>query len=180
MILIFIRIMLTWFSGASFGRAHKLLSDVTDPYLNWFHRFPFLRVANLDLSPVAALALLSVVNNVFLTLGRYGRITLGAILAMLISAVWSAASFILSFFIIVLALRFIAYLANRDVYHGFWRIVDMISQPVLYRINRLMFGKRLVRYVPGIVSALGVLAALRIGLELLVRFGLKLLVQLPF
>jgi YggT family protein len=180
MILIFIRIMLTWFSGVHFGRASQFLGSITDPYLDWFHRFSFLRVANLDLSPIVALALLSVVDNVFLTLGRYGHITLGVVLSMVISVVWSTASFILSFFIIVLGLRLIAYLTSRNVYGGFWRIIDSISQPILYRLNRVIFGKRLVRYMTGILTSIGFLLILRIGLELLVRLGRQLLVQLPF
>jgi YggT family protein len=180
MILIFIRIMLTWFTGASYGRAYHLLSGVTDPYLNWFRRFSFLRVANLDLSPIAALAILSVVNNIFLTLGRYGRITLGIILSMLCSVLWSAVSFILSFFIIVLALRLIAYLSNRDVYHGFWRVIDIVSQPILYRFNHLIFGRRLVRYMTGILTSLGILLILRVGLDFLVRLVLNFLARLPF
>jgi YggT family protein len=180
MILIFIRIMLTWFTGANYGRAYHLLSGITDPYLNWFRRFSFLRVANLDLTPVVALALLTVVNNIFLTLGRYGALTIGIILSMLCSVLWSVVSFVLGFFIIVLVLRLIAYLANRDVYHGFWRIIDSVSQPILYRINRMLFGRRLVRFMTGILTSLGVLLVLRVGLELLVRFALDLLVRLPF
>ncbi|WP_010256135.1 YggT family protein [Treponema primitia] len=180
MILIFIRIMLTWFTGANYGKAYHLLSGITDPYLNWFRRFSFLRVANLDLTPVVALALLTVVNNIFLTLGRYGTLTIGIILSMLCSVLWSVVSFVLSFFIIFLVLRLIAYLANRDVYHGFWRIIDTVSQPILYRINRMIFGRRLVRFMTGILTSIGVLLALRVGLELLVRFVLDLLVRLPF
>jgi YggT family protein len=178
-ILIFIRIMLTWFPGAQYGRAAGILSNVTDPYLNWFRRFHFLRVANMDLSPIAAIAALSVANNIFLTLARFGRITLGIILSMLCSVIWSAVSFILNFFIIILALRLAAYLLNRDVYHGFWRVIDRISAPILYRINRVIFGRRLVRYMTGIVVALGSLLILRIGLGFLIRLGLIFLARLP-
>jgi YggT family protein len=180
MILISIRIVLTWFTGASYGGAYHLLRGVTDPYLNWFRRFSFLRVANLDLSPIAALAILSVANSIFLTLGRYGRITLGIILSMLCSVIWSAVSFILSFFIIVLVLRLIAYLTNRDVYHGFWRVIDMVSQPIQYRLNRLLFGRRLVWYMTGSLTSLGILLILRVGLDFLVRLVLDFLVRLPF
>jgi YggT family protein len=179
MLLILIRVMLTWFSGAHYGRAAGLLTSVTDPYLNWFRRFSFLRVANMDLSPIAAMAILSVANNIFLTLARFGRITLGIVLSMLCSVLWSAASFILSFFIIILALRLIAYLTNRDVYHGFWRVIDQVSSPILYRINRLLFGRRLVRYMTGIVASLGILLILRIGLGFLVSLGLNFLARLP-
>jgi YggT family protein len=96
---------------------------------------------------------------------------------MLLSAVWSVASFLLLFFIIVLTLRLIAYLSNRNVYSGFWRIIDMLSQPVQYRINRILFQKRLVGYMTGILSSLGVLLALRLGLGLLVRLVMRTLVK---
>jgi YggT family protein len=179
MILIFVRIILAWFPGAQYGRIPGLLSSVTDPYLNWFRRFSFLRVANLDLSPVAAIAALSVANTIFLTLARIGRITLGILLSALCSVIWSALSFILNFFIIILALRLAAYLTNRDVYHGFWRVIDQFSAPVLYRINRVIFGRRLVRYMTGIVVSLGALLILRIGLGFLARLGLNFLARLP-
>jgi YggT family protein len=185
MIVIFVRVMLTWFSGANYGRPVEFLRRITDPYLNWFGRFRIFRVGNLDLSPIAALAALSIANNIFATLGRYGTITLGFVLAMAVSALWSAVSFILTFFLIILALRFIAYLARQNVYghHGamgvFWRIVDSVSQPVIYRINRIVFKNRLVRYHTGLLTSVAVLAALRIGLGFLVRLGVGFLSRLP-
>jgi YggT family protein len=178
MILIFIRIMLTWFSGARYGRPVELLYRITDPYLDWFRRFP-LRAGVLDLSPILALAVLSVANNVFMTLGRFGYITLGIILAMLLSAVWSAMAFLIVFFIIVLALRFIAYLTNQDVYRSFWAIIDTLSRPVIYRINRILFRNRLVNYLTGIISSIAVLLVLRIGLGFLVYFAIGVLRRLP-
>ncbi|GHV25697.1 membrane protein [Spirochaetia bacterium] len=182
MILIFIRILLTWFSGPAghYGRAYGFLSGITDPYLKWFRRFRFLQVAHLDLSPIAALAILSMANNVFLTIARFGAITLGIILSMLTAIIWSAVSFILSFFIIIVALRLVAYLAGWDVYHGFWRIIDQVSQPILYRLNRMLFGRRLVRYMTGILFSLAVLLVLRVGLDFLVRGLQGLLYRLPF
>ena len=178
-ILIFIRVILSWFPGERYGRAADLLCRVTDPYLDWFRRFSFLRVANLDLSAIVAIAALSLANTIFMTLARHGRITLGIILSALCSVIWSALSFVMNFFIVVLALRLAAYLTNRDVCHGFWRIVDQVSAPVLYRINRIVFGRRLVRYMTGIIVSLGALLILRIGVGFLARQGLVLLARLP-
>jgi YggT family protein len=177
--LIFIRVVLTWFPGANYGRAAGFLSSVTDPYLNWFRRFRFLRVANLDLSPVAGIAALSLANTVFFTLARFGRITVGIILSMIMYVIGSTLAFILNVLIVILALRLAAYLTNRDVYHGFWRVIDQISAPVLYRINRIVFGRRLVRYMTGILVSLGVLLFFRIGLAFLATLGQKLLARLP-
>ncbi|MDR3336004.1 MAG: YggT family protein [Treponema sp.] len=179
MILIFIRVMLTWFGRIAYSRPVDILCRFTDPYLNWFRRFPILRVVNLDLSPIAALAVLSVVNSIFLTLGRYGSITLGFILGMILSAIWSILSFVLGFFLIILVLRFIAYITNRNVYRSFWRIIDTLSQPILFRINRIIFRNRIVRYHTGLLVSITVLLALWTGLGFLVRQGINLLIRLP-
>ncbi|MDR3334965.1 MAG: YggT family protein [Treponema sp.] len=180
MLLIFIRIMLTWFSGANYGRPLEILSGITDPYLDWFRRFPALRAGFLDLSPIVAMAVLSLVNQVFSTLAQYGAIRLGIILAMVLSALWSAASFILGFFLVVLGLRLIGYLTSRDVYNStFWRIVDTISQPVLYRIKRVLFQRRLVHYLTGIIASMGVLLALILVLGRVIKFATVFLAELP-
>jgi YggT family protein len=179
MFLIFIRIMLTWFSGVHYGRPYAFLSGITDPYLHWFRRFPALRIASMDLSPIAALAVLSVVNNIFITLARYGRISLGIILALVLSALWSAVSFILGFFIVIVVLRLIAYLSNRNVYSTFWRIIDILSQPVLYRITRIIFQARLVNYLTRIITSIAALLILRIGLGALMRLVTNLLIRFP-
>ncbi|MDR2069303.1 MAG: YggT family protein [Spirochaetaceae bacterium] len=178
-LLIFIRILLTWFSGTRYGKPYDILCALTDPYLNWFRRFSFLQTRIFDLSPIAALAVLSLVNTIFTTLGRYGRITLGFILALALSALWSAASFVLGFFILILVLRLFAYLTNRNIYSVFWRIIDSISQPVLYRINRIIFRNRLVHYLTGILVSLGTLVILRIGLGIVLNRVLVLLISLP-
>jgi YggT family protein len=180
MILIFVRIMLGWFSGAAYGRAPELLGRITDPYLAWFRRFPALRLAAIDLSPIAALGVLSIVNNILITLGRHGFISLGLIAAMLLQTAWSAVSFILGFFIIILILRLIAYLTNRDVYNSFWRIIDIISRPLLYRTNRIIFRNRLVNYLTGLLSAAGLLLVARIGLGIGMRVLINLAARLPF
>jgi YggT family protein len=177
--LIFIRILLTWFSGVSYGKPGEILNRITDPYLNWFRRFSFLRAGFIDLSPIAAMMVLSVIMNIFLTLSRYGSISLGLILAMILSALWSAVSFVLGFFIIVLGLRLVAYLTRRNVYGSFWKIVDSISQPILYRIKRIIFRRRLVNYLTGIIVSLAVLAALMAGMRFLVAWMMLLLARLP-
>ena len=180
MILIFIRIMLTWFSGVPSGRPVELLCSVTDPYLNFFRGFRKLRIASMDLSPILALGFLSVINNIFNILGRFGTITIGLILAMLLSAVWSAIAFMFSFLIFILALRLFAYITNRNVYRSFWRIIDSISQPILFRTRQLLFKNRIIPYINNLGIAIAALLAVRIGLGFLVNMGIRVLIRLPF
>jgi YggT family protein len=156
-ILIFVRIILSWWSGVNFGRIHEFLCGITDPYLNWFRRFSFLRLGNIDLSPIAALAVLSIANNLALVIGNFGRITPGFVLALVLQIVWSAVSFILGFFAVIIGLRLLAYLMRANIYHPFWQIVASISEPVLYRINQLIFRNRTVPFVGSMIAAIAVL-----------------------
>jgi len=178
-LLILIRIILTWFSNAPYGRPMQILAAITDPYLDWWRQRLNLRAGALDLSPIVAMAALSVAQTICSTMASQGRISIGIILAVCLSALWSAASFILGFCAIILVLRFIGYMCNSDMYSAFWRIIDSISQPLQYRINRIIFGKRLVRFTTGLVVSIIALIAVWIGGGLIVRLFTVLLLRLP-
>jgi len=158
-LLIIIRIMLTWFSNTPDSRPVLILSGITDPYLDWWRRKLNLHAGALDLSPIIAMAALSVVQTICSTIASQGRISLGIILALCLSALWSAAAFILGFCVIVLVLRFIGYMCNSDMYATFWRIINSISQPLQYRINRIIFGRRIVRFTTGLIVSILALSA---------------------
>jgi YggT family protein len=163
-LIIIIRIMLTWFSNVPTGKITGFLSRITDPYLDWWRRRLNLRVGFVDFSPIVGILVLSVAQTLCSAVGRQGRISLGVILAVCLSAVWSAVSFFLILCVIILVLRIIAYIGNMDTYSSpFWRVVNAISQPLLYRVNRIMFGRKIVSYKLGIISALVVFIALWIG-----------------
>ena len=180
MIIIFVRIIMTWFTGISTGGLQDILGKITDPYLNWFRRYMPLRVGFLDLSPIVALGILSIVNGIFNTLAHYGRITIGIILAMILQAVWSALSFFIGFLIIVLVLRLIGYLAKQGAYNPFWRIVDTISRPVLLRINNIFARGRIPNFTASVILSIVSLGIVYIILVMLVSFVSGILVRLPF
>ena len=173
-LLIIIRILMTWFSHVRSGRVVNFLTRITDPYLNWWRDKLGLRVGFLDLSPLAGMAVLSVLQTICSHISRQGRISLGIILGVCLSALWSAVSFLLGFCVIILVLRLIGYFINANIYNHFWRVVDTISRPLLYHVNRIIFGKRLVSYKVGIISAVVVLAAIWAG----GRFAVQMLTGL--
>ena len=162
-LLILIRIILSWFGNSVYGRPVDILNRITDPYLDWWRKKLNLRVGILDLSAVAGIVALSVLQNIFYRISLFGSISLGIILAVIITAAWSVVSFILGFFIIVLIIRLIGYLINANTFSSFWQIVDSISQPVLYKLNCIMFGKRISNYLTGIILSIIVLAVLLTG-----------------
>lgn len=181
MLAIMIRVLLTWIQGPHMeGKPFDILRQVCDPYLNWFRRFQVLRTSSMDFSPIIAMAALSVAGNIFSTVARYGRITIGIILAILLSAVWSFVSFFLGFFLIVLILQLISFSTNRDMYNGFWRIVDLIAQPILYRINRKIFKYETADSQKCIISCGLFLLGVRIALGILVVILSRVFLSFPF
>ena len=70
-VLIFIRVLMSWFTRIPYypwlDAILNFVREVTDPYLNLFRRFiPVLRLgpAGLDLSPIVAIILLSIVRTI--------------------------------------------------------------------------------------------------------------------
>jgi len=180
MLIILFRIILTWFPGFGNSGIIDFLSTITDPYLNWFRRFSFLQLGFLDLSPIVALGILSLVNRVLAMLASYGRISLGIVLVLALQAVWGAVSFILGFFILILILRLIAFLFRQSGANPFWNIIETISQPVLYRINRIFFRGRIVKLSTALILSIACLAIIYMALRFLFALISVTLVRLPF
>jgi len=171
-LLLVARIILTWFGNNPHSGIVQFLSRITDPYLNWWRQRFNLRVGFMDLTPLAAMAALHVVQSIFSTIAAQGTISLGIVLAIVISAVWSMVAFLLLFCAIVLGLRLVGYFMNKDMYGRFWQIVDSISRPLMFRITNIVFKGRTVNFVTGIVTSI----ILILALWLVGRFVLLMLV----
>ena len=180
MLIIFIRIVLSWFSGIGRSGFQDILARITDPYLNWFRRFSFLRVGFLDLSPIVALGVLSLVNRILGTLAVYKTITLGIILAMVLQGIWAAVSFFLGFLIVVLILCLVAHLARLNTNGPFWRFVQAISQPVIFKITRIFVKDRILDFTVSVIISIVCLGISYFALRILVDYGSMLLARLPF
>jgi len=158
-LLLVARIILTWFSGNRQSGITQFLSRITDPYINWWRQHFNLRAGFLDLSPIIAISALSVVQRIFSTLAVHGTITLGLVGAIVITALWSIVSFLLGMCVIVLVVRLVGYLMNKEMYGTFWQIVDSISRPLMFRITKIVFRDRSVNFVTGIVVSILLLGA---------------------
>jgi len=178
-LLILIRIIMTWFPGSHQSALANMLARITDPYLDWWRRHFPLRAGILDLSPLLGIVVLSVAQTICSTVARQGRISLGVVLYVCLTALWSAASFLLGFCVIVLALRFFALLSNANIFSPFWQAIDSISRPLLYRIGRIFFGKRIVNYTTSIIVSIVALAVLWGLGGIAVRVLSRLLFSLP-
>jgi YggT family protein len=174
--LIFIRIILTWFPGVRLGRPYTFLSKITDPFLSLFSGVRFFRMGNMDFSPIAAFVILSIAGNIVLVLSEIGRISAGIVAYIGLTAVATAFSFLLGLFAVITGLRLIGYLINADTYYSpFWRAIDVVSAPIVYRITRIFFPRRNVRYKTSLILSLAALLVSVIGLTAVVFFAGRLL-----
>jgi len=180
MLLCTLRILLTWVPRDDTGKAGALLARAVDPWLAIFSQVRILHVGRFDFSPIASLALLAVLNQVFATLAFSGAITIGGLIALLVDALWSAVAFVLAFLAIAALARLIAYTARWNSLHPLWMVIDSMLNPVLFRITRLFWRDRIVNYLQGLVTGFAILVLLRIGGDLLIGVVMRLLRSLPF
>lgn len=180
MLLLFVRILLSWFSGPAGGKAVELLHRVTEPYLRIFRNLKFLHTSRVDFSPVAALITLVIALNIVNTLAIYGRITVGIILALVVSALGSAAFFIVGFFLILTAARFVSLFFGASAVHPFWQTLDVIVNPVLGYLQRVVFRGRAMTYQQGLGYSAAVLLAVIILGRILLNLLVRALQSIPF
>jgi YggT family protein len=174
-----LRIVLGWFAPQALGRAWDLLTAATDPYLGLFSRIRFLRGALFDFSPIAALLTLVVALDLVNQLLYYGRLTLGFFLASLFSAAWSGARFLLLLFLIVGVLRTIPLVFRGTAGASFWRVVDMIMNPVVDWVMRIFRLGRRSGYTQHLLLTIGLLFVAWLLGEFIVRQVITLFQMIP-
>jgi YggT family protein len=179
MMVIFVRIIMTWFSGFHNGRAQELLSRVTDPYLNWFRRNVPVHFGALDFSPVVGILALGLLNTISNQLAFAGTITFSFVLAIIVSALWSVVSFFLTFFLILAGIRLIGLLMNVDTSGRLWVVLEQIVNPALQTAVRPLLRGRFTSYRHSLLIFVGELVAVLIAGRLVTNLLIGLVQQIP-
>jgi len=180
MVVILIRIVLTWFRGMHTGRAEEFLASITDPYLNWFRRNVPVRLGALDFSPVVGILVLGLMNTIANQLAFAGTITFSFILAIIVSAIWSVISFFLTLFLIAAIIRLVGMLANMDSGGRFWIVLEQIVNPALQMTVRPFLRGRFTNYRDSLLFFIAVLIGILILGRVVISFLVGLIQQIPF
>ncbi len=142
MLIIILRILLTWFQGgSSFGKPYEIMARITDPYLNLFRKLRLFPKSRIDFSPILGIITLSILYNITSSLAAQIALTVGLILAIIISGIWSAAGFILIFLFILIIIRIIGIYAGGSSIHPVWMTLDTLLQPII-RFFTMPIAKR--------------------------------------
>lgn len=180
MVVILIRILLTWFRGVHTSRAEEFLSTLTDPYLNWFRHNVPVRLGALDFSPVVGILVLGLLNSIANQLAYTGTITFGFVLAILVGAVWSVVSFFITLFLIAGIIRFVGIVANFDHGGRFWLVLEQIVNPALQAVVRPLLRGRFTNYRDSLLIFNGILLAALIVGRIIISFIIGLIERIPF
>lgn len=182
LLLLSLRIIMSWFRGSLYGGAWDLLVRLTEPYLALFRGLRLLRQGMFDFTPIAAILALVVLMDIVNALILYGRITLGLVLGSTVGAIWSTVAFILLLFLIVGIVRLVVLLARRGEGSYFDQALDTILRPVVGLADRFLSALR-IDYRSGFTQLLVVTILLILVVRLLgdLLFGrlVSLLYSLP-
>lgn len=178
MLLIFLRIIITWFGGSDFGRPYQILSSITDPYLNYFGRFSFLKSGMMDFSPIAGILVLVIALDILNTISNYGSITIGLILSIILTAGWSAVNFLITFFIILTLIRVVTGLLNATTKSPLMTTLETILTPVTNLVYHKIFKNNNISYMSCLAVAGGLLLISLIAGNTLMKYLTGFLVNL--
>ena len=178
-LLCFIYILLSWFPGARFTKFGKIISSLCEPYMNFFSKLGFLRIGNIDFSPIISLGLLSVLSSIVAGIQGTGRIYFGGIIATIIYMLWNILTSILSIFVLLIFIRWIVLLIHKGYtsYESDWNQVDMMISKIAYKVAST-FTKKTVSYQTALlitwISFVVIIVAGRFVINVLVNLCYKI------
>ena len=181
-LLCFFRIILTWIPEMSYSKAAQFLAGICDPYMNIFRGIKWLRMGSFDFSPALGLCLLGAFSSLFKMLSNGGMISIGMIIAMGIQIISSIISSLLTFIIIVFAVRLLVILMNRNNYNPssfMLNLLDSSISPLVYRIAKTFTAGRNLTYKTALIISIVSLVAANIIFTFISNILINIVANLP-
>ncbi|MBS7242569.1 MAG: YggT family protein [Treponema sp.] len=181
-LLCFFRIILTWIPEMSYSKAAQFLAGICDPYMNIFRGIKWLRMGSFDFSPALGLCLLGAFSSLFKMLSNGGMISIGMIIAMGIQIISSIISSLLTFIIIVFAVRLLVILMNRNNYNPsnfMLNQLDSSISPLVYRIAKTFTAGRNLTYKTALIISIVSLVAANIIFTFISNILINIVANLP-
>lgn len=181
-LLCFFRIILTWIPEMSYSKAAQFLAGICDPYMNIFRGIKWLKMGSFDFSPALGLCLLGAFSSLFKMLSNGGMISIGMIIAMGIQIISSIISSLLTFIIIVFAVRLLVILMNRNNYNPSSFMLNQLDSsisPLVYRIAKTFTAGRNLTYKTALIISIVSLVAANIIFTFISNILINIVANLP-
>ncbi len=180
LILISLRILLSWFRASVYGRPWELLVQATEPYLAVFRRLAFLRRGMFDFSPLAAILVLVIALDLVGAIRAAGRITLGMFLGVVVRALWSGLAFLMFFFLILTIVRAVMLTFQRYGESPLSQAVGHMAEPAVALVRRVLPLRRPLPEVQYVYLTVLILFLVRLLGGLLFGAIIRFFYTLPF
>ena len=158
--LIVVDIVLKWIYSGPKGRGTMMISQLTDPFLNFFKRFRISRIGYIDISPLLAVLTLSIINQILGRIRELGSITFWAIIAIIISSVWNVIMTLLLAVLVVAAVRYLFLMFTTNKMNSFANACDAFFIPLSSRIASLFIKNASSSYQLNLIISIIVVAVL--------------------
>ena len=158
--LIVVDIILKWIYSGPKGRGTMMISQLTDPFLNFFKRFRISRIGYIDISPLLAVLTLSIINQILGRIRELGSITFWAIIAIIISSVWNVIMTLLLAVLVVAAVRYLFLMFTTNKMNSFANACDAFFIPLSSRIASLFIKNASSSYQLNLIISIIVVAVL--------------------
>lgn len=132
--LIIVDIILKWIYTGPKGRGTRMISQLTDPFLNFFRRLRISRIGYIDISPLLAVLTLSIINQILGRIREMGNITFWAIIAIIISSIWNVIMTLLLAVLVVAAVRYLFLMFTTNKMNSFANACDPFFIPLSSRV----------------------------------------------
>jgi YggT family protein len=125
----------------------------TDPYLRLFAGLRFLRIGNIDFTPILAFYFLYLLQELSYKVLLTGFFSLELLVSLIIVLLFRFVYFILFIFIITVGLRLIFEIIGRRINNTFVTIVYSLSEPAVRPIRNLLRLKGNPSFdIPSVIS----------------------------
>lgn len=183
-LLIWMRIVLTWIRLPGQSGENPLshyLGKIVDPYLNWFKGISTFRRSHIDLTPLIALAVLSIVQSILRLFGSYGKISVGMVFALILSTLWSfLLSPILWFVMALLGVRLYFCYKRGPNTIGYIKMIDSLVGGVLNWVQKIFYKDKAISDRQLVLTSLIFFVVVYISSSALIRVLVSALANLSF
>ncbi len=139
MLLVIARVLLSWVNPDPYNPVVRFLHQVTDPVLYYIRRTIPMPRSTLDFSPIILLILITFVDNFIMKSASDLAMNLPvALFGNLLYALVHALRDILRIYMIILIVRAVISWVNPDPYNFIVRFLYDVTDPVLYRVRRIL------------------------------------------
>ncbi|WP_320130490.1 YggT family protein [uncultured Sphaerochaeta sp.] len=181
---IWLRIILTWIKIPGQMQENpvaRFLGKIVDPYLNWFKGIESLRRSRLDLTPLVALAVLSIAQSMLRLLGTYGKLTVGLVGGLVLQTLWGYIISPILFFIIVLLIIRLVFCYKRGPNSiQYIKMLDTMIGGILNWVQNLFYKHQTINDRQLVITALVFFAIVYLVCSGVLGLAVSALARLPY